>query len=38
MLVTATGSRNLSAGLPRSAADVETWLAAQRDAGPRFPG
>ncbi len=38
VLVTATGSRNLSAGLPRTASDVETWLAAQREAGPRLPG
>jgi Xaa-Pro aminopeptidase len=38
ILVTATGSRNLSAGLPRTADDVETWLAAQREAGPRLPG
>ena len=38
VLVTATGSRNLSAGLPRTADDVETWLAAQREAGPRLPG
>jgi Xaa-Pro aminopeptidase len=38
ILVTATGSRNLSAGLPRSPGDVETWLAAQREAGPRLPG
>ena len=38
VLVTADGCRNLSAGLPRSSADVETWLAAQREAGPRLPG
>jgi Xaa-Pro aminopeptidase len=38
ILVTATGSRNLSAGLPRTPGDVETWLAAQREAGPRLPG
>jgi len=38
VLVTATGSRNLSTGLPRTAGDVETWLAAQREAGPRLPG
>jgi Xaa-Pro aminopeptidase len=38
ILVTATGSRNLSAGLPRTADDVETWLAAQREAGHRLPG
>ena len=38
ILVTATGSRNLSDGLPRTADDVESWLAAQREAGPRLPG
>ncbi len=38
VLVTATGSSNLSAGLPRTADDVEAWLAAQREAGPRLPG
>ena len=37
VLVTATGARILSAGLPRTAADVEPWLAAQRAAGPRLP-
>ncbi|WP_019868774.1 aminopeptidase P family protein [Salinispora oceanensis] len=37
VLVTATGTRNLSAGLPRTAGDVETWLAEQREAGPRLP-
>ena len=37
VVVTADGCRNLSAGLPRSSADVETWLAAQREAGPRRP-
>jgi Xaa-Pro aminopeptidase len=37
VLVTASGPENLSAGLPRTAGDVETWLAAQRDAGPRLP-
>jgi Xaa-Pro aminopeptidase len=36
--VTSSGARVLSAGLPRTAADVETWLAAQREAGPRLPG
>jgi Xaa-Pro aminopeptidase len=35
--VSAGGARNLSAALPRSADDVEAWLAAQRDAGPRLP-
>ncbi len=38
VLVTATGARNLSAGLPRSPDEVEAWLAAQRDAGSRLPG
>ncbi|GAA3344871.1 aminopeptidase P family protein [Amorphoplanes nipponensis] len=37
VLVTADGCRNLSAGLPRSSSEVETWLAAQREAGPRLP-
>ncbi|MBV1852287.1 aminopeptidase P family protein [Catellatospora tritici] len=36
--VTATGCRNLSAGLPRTSAEVESWLATQREAGPRLPG
>ncbi|MCC3761919.1 aminopeptidase P family protein [Glycomyces sp. TRM65418] len=36
--VTAEGCENLSAGLPRTADDVESWLAAQREAGPRWPG
>ncbi|MGK5675512.1 aminopeptidase P family protein [Micromonospora sp. URMC 106] len=38
ILVTATGAVNLSAGLPRGADEVETWLAEQREAGPRLPG
>ncbi len=38
VLVTASGPRVLSAGLPRTADEVETWLAAQRAAGPRLPG
>ncbi|WP_306210995.1 aminopeptidase P family protein [Actinoplanes sp. RD1] len=37
ILVTADGYRNMSAGLPRSSADVEAWLASQREAGPRLP-
>ena len=37
VLVTADGAVNLSAGLPRTSADVETWLAEQRAAGPRLP-
>jgi Xaa-Pro aminopeptidase len=38
VLVTAQGARVLSAGLPRRAQDVETWLAALGGAGPRRPG
>jgi Xaa-Pro aminopeptidase len=38
VLVTASGARNLSAGLPRASDEVEAWLAAQREAGPRLPG
>lgn len=38
VLVTASGPRNLSAALPRAPEEVETWLAAQREAGPRLPG
>ena len=38
VLVTEDGCRNLSAGLPRSSADVEAWMASQREAGPRLPG
>ena len=37
ILVTTGGTINLSASLPRKASDVESWLAAQREAGPR-PG
>ena len=37
VVVTSTGPRVLSAGLPRSAEEVEAWLAAQREAGPRLP-
>jgi Xaa-Pro aminopeptidase len=37
VLVTADGAVNLSAGLPRTSAEVETWLAEQRAAGPRLP-
>jgi Xaa-Pro aminopeptidase len=37
VLVTATGAKNLSAGLPRTPEAVESWLAEQREAGPRFP-
>lgn len=35
---TAEGAVNLSAGLPRDPDQVESWLAAQRAAGPRLPG
>jgi Xaa-Pro aminopeptidase len=38
VLVTAAGARNLSAGLPRTADEVESWLATQRESGPRSPG
>ena len=38
VVVTADGCRNLSAGLPRTSTEVEQWLAAQREAGPRLPG
>lgn len=38
ILVTADGPVNMSAGLPRASAEVETWLAEQREAGPRLPG
>ncbi|GIF69906.1 Xaa-Pro aminopeptidase 1 [Asanoa ishikariensis] len=37
ILVTAAGATNLSTGLPRKADEVEAWLAAQREAGPRLP-
>ncbi|WP_433516736.1 aminopeptidase P family protein [Nonomuraea sp. CA-143628] len=37
VLVTAEGAVNLSAGLPRRADELESWLADQRDAGPRLP-
>jgi Xaa-Pro aminopeptidase len=37
VMVTAEGCVNLSAGLPRTSAEVETWLAEQREAGPRLP-
>jgi Xaa-Pro aminopeptidase len=36
--VTADGCENLSAGLPRASDEVETWLAEQREAGPRLAG
>jgi Xaa-Pro aminopeptidase len=38
VLVTSTGAVNLSAGLPRQVDEVETWLATQRESGPRLPG
>lgn len=37
VLVTATGNRVLSAALPTESHEVEGWLAAQREAGPRAP-
>ncbi|MFD1537105.1 aminopeptidase P family protein [Nonomuraea guangzhouensis] len=37
ILVTDAGAVNLSAGLPRRADEVESWLADQREAGPRLP-
>jgi Xaa-Pro aminopeptidase len=37
VLVTPDGPRVLSAGLPRTSADVERWLAEQREAGHRLP-
>lgn len=37
VLVTDAGAVNLSAALPRAADEVEAWLAAHRDAGPRLP-
>ncbi len=36
--VTADGARVLSDGLPRTSAEVEAWVAEQREAGPRLPG
>jgi Xaa-Pro aminopeptidase len=38
VLVTPDGVRVLSDGLPRTADEVESWLARQREAGPRLPG
>jgi Xaa-Pro aminopeptidase len=37
VVVTADGARALSAGLPRTADEVEAWLAVEREAGPRLP-
>ncbi|RSN15593.1 Xaa-Pro aminopeptidase [Nonomuraea sp. WAC 01424] len=37
ILVTAEGAVNLSGALPSRADEVENWLAAQRQAGPRLP-
>ncbi len=37
ILVTDAGTRVMSAGLPRTANEVETWLAVQRESGPRLP-
>lgn len=38
VLITAAGAEVMSAGLPRTANEVESWLAVQREAGPRLPG
>lgn len=38
VVCTAEGAVNLSEALPRHPDEVETWLAAQRGAGPRLPG
>ncbi len=38
VLVTDTGARVMSAGLPRTPDNVQTWLAAQRASGHRLPG
>jgi Xaa-Pro aminopeptidase len=38
VLVTPEGAVILSSGLPRRSDEVEAWLAAQREAGPRLPG
>lgn len=38
VLVTGDGVRVLSRALPTSPREIETWLAAQREAGPRDPG
>jgi Xaa-Pro aminopeptidase len=38
VLVTADGCRVLSAALPKRPAEVESWMAAERAAGPRLPG
>lgn len=37
VLVTKDGAVNLSAGLPRTSTEVESWFATQREAGPRLP-
>jgi Xaa-Pro aminopeptidase len=38
VLVTGTGTRLLTQALPTGSYEVEAWLAAQREAGPREPG
>jgi Xaa-Pro aminopeptidase len=38
VVCTDAGARNLSEALPRQPDEVEAWLAAQREAGPRLPG
>ncbi|MQA26112.1 MAG: M24 family metallopeptidase [Micromonosporaceae bacterium] len=37
VLVTSSGAEVLSAGLPRKPDEVESWLAEQREQGPRLP-
>ncbi|HJQ00743.1 MAG TPA: aminopeptidase P family protein [Jatrophihabitans sp.] len=37
VLVTGTGTRLLTQALPTASAEIESWLAAQREAGPRVP-
>lgn len=38
VLITADGNRLLTQALPTESHEIESWLAAQRDAGPRTPG
>jgi Xaa-Pro aminopeptidase len=38
VLVTAAGTRLLTEALPTASHEIESWLAAQREAGPREPG
>jgi Xaa-Pro aminopeptidase len=37
VLVTADGNRVLSAALPTESHEIESWLATQRERGPRIP-